>query len=112
MDKQVLPVAPWRRWVILFTVSWIPFPVNFSVALILAAAPEVAVDLSVLATTISTANTGVLAAMAVSSLIWFPIESLVGRRRTYLAAAFLFVTLFYRSGSGPNDCWLYLYMGY
>lgn len=89
MDEQVLSVAPWRRWVILFTVSWMPLLVNFSVASILAAAPEVAADFSVPTTTISTANAGVLTAMAVSSLIWFPIESLVGRRRTYLAAACL-----------------------
>ncbi|KAH6989859.1 major facilitator superfamily domain-containing protein [Ilyonectria destructans] len=89
MDDQVLSVAPWRRWVILFTVSWMPLPVNFSVASVLAAAPEVAADFSVPTTTISTANAGVIAAMAFSPLIWFPIGSLVGRRRSYLAAACL-----------------------
>ncbi|KAH6959909.1 major facilitator superfamily domain-containing protein [Ilyonectria sp. MPI-CAGE-AT-0026] len=89
MDDQLLSVPPWRRWVILFTLCWMPLPMNFAVASILAAAPEVAADFSVSTTTISTANAGVFAAMTISPLIWFPIGSLVGRRTTYLTAACL-----------------------
>ncbi|KAH7463469.1 hypothetical protein FOMA001_g18158 [Fusarium oxysporum f. sp. matthiolae] len=62
---------------------------NFAVASILAAAPEVAADFSVQTTTISIANAGVLAAMAISPLIWFLVGSLMGRRKTYLIAVCL-----------------------
>jgi MFS family permease len=89
MEESVLPVAPLRRWMILFTVSWMPLPMNFSVASILAAAPEVAASYSVETTTISITNAGVLGAMAISPFIWFPIGTLVGRRTTYLVAACL-----------------------
>jgi hypothetical protein len=45
---------------------------NFSVASILAGAPEVAADFSVQKITITITNAGILLAMVASILIWFP----------------------------------------
>lgn len=47
---------------------------------------EVASELNVPLTTISTVNAGVFVAQALSGLIWLPISTIIGRKSAYLAA--------------------------
>lgn len=47
---------------------------------------EVASDLNIPVTTITTINAGVFVAQALSGLIWLPVSTIIGRKSAYLAA--------------------------
>lgn len=101
-DKPTIHLPGWRRWVALFTVCWMTLPMNFATSSVLAAAPEVAAEFSIPATTISIANAGVFLAMAASPLIWVPIARLLGRRTAYLSAACVLCLCSVGSALAPN----------
>ncbi|KAM0323894.1 hypothetical protein ACHAQA_008475 [Verticillium albo-atrum] len=79
IDDAVVPMSPWRRWVTLFTICWLPIPMTFSTSSVLAVAPELAHEFNVPVTAISIANAGVFLAMASSPLLWVPIGRLTVR---------------------------------
>lgn len=85
-DDVVAKLSPWRRWIILFVVCWMALPVTFMSTSIMTVNPEIAATFGTQTTAISTANAGVFVAMALSSLIWLPITTIIGRRSTYLVA--------------------------
>ncbi|ROT40801.1 MFS general substrate transporter [Sodiomyces alkalinus F11] len=101
-DNPAIHLPGWRRWVALFTVCWMTLPMNFATSSILAAAPEVAAEFSIPATTISVANAGVFLAMAASPLIWVPVARLLGRRLAYLSAACVLGLCSIGSALAPN----------
>ncbi|KAF0642659.1 hypothetical protein FPSE5266_05568 [Fusarium pseudograminearum] len=86
IDDDVASIPNWRKWVILFVVCWMPLPMTFWSTAIMPATIEVASELNVPLTTISTVNAGVFVAQALSGLIWLPISTIIGRKSAYLAA--------------------------
>lgn len=76
----------WRKYLILFVVSWMTLAVTFSSTSLLPATPEIASDFSTTTETLNVINAGVLIAMGFSSFIWGPITDLFGRRSAYNAA--------------------------
>lgn len=101
-DDEVLAVGKWKRWIILFTVCWLPIPMTFATSSVLAVTPEIAKDLKVDETAIHVANAGVFVAMAMSPLIWNPVSRLMGRRKGYLLAACLLCLCSIGSALAPN----------
>ncbi|EXA34163.1 hypothetical protein NW761_014030 [Fusarium oxysporum] len=86
IDDDVAQIPTWRKWVILFVVCWMPLPMTFWSTAIMPATIEVASDLNIPVTTITTINAGVFVAQALSGLIWLPISTIIGRKSAYLAA--------------------------
>ncbi|RKK83648.1 hypothetical protein BFJ69_g2387 [Fusarium oxysporum] len=86
IDDDVAQIPTWRKWVILFVVCWMPLPMTFWSTAIMPATIEVASDLNIPITTITTINAGVFVAQALSGLIWLPISTIIGRKSAYLAA--------------------------
>ncbi|VZH92380.1 unnamed protein product [Fusarium fujikuroi] len=70
IDDDVAQIPTWRKWVILFVVCWMPLPMTFWSTAIMPATLEVASDLNIPVTTITTINAGVFVAQALSGLIW------------------------------------------
>ncbi|KAF3019259.1 hypothetical protein E8E14_005224 [Neopestalotiopsis sp. 37M] len=82
----------WRKYLILFVVSWMTLCVTFSSTSLLVATPEIAADLYTTSEILNVTNSGVLIAMGLSSLIWSPLSDIIGRRLAYnIAIFFLFV---------------------
>ncbi|KAF4496954.1 MFS transporter [Fusarium agapanthi] len=86
IDDDVAQIPSWRKWVILFVVCWMPLPMTFWSTAIMPATLEVASDLNIPVTTITTINAGVFVAQALSGLMWLPVSTIIGRRSAYLAA--------------------------
>jgi MFS family permease len=82
----------WRKYLIVFVVSWAGLVATFSSTSILIATPEIAADLSTTSEILNVTNAGVLVAMGLSSLIWSPLSDIFSRRRIYnIAILFFFV---------------------
>lgn len=82
----------WRKYLILFVVSWMTLCVTFSSTSLLVATPEISADLSTTSEILNVTNAGVLIAMGLSSLLWSPLSDIFGRRLVYnIAIFFLFV---------------------
>jgi MFS family permease len=80
----------WRKCVITFIVSWMTLVVTFSSTSLIPATPEIAAEFNTTEETLNITNMGVLFAMAYSSLIWGPLNKIIGRRMSYnLAIAML-----------------------
>lgn len=86
LDKPSFRLPKWRRYVILFTVSWMTFVITFFSTAFLTAMPEIAEEFSTTSEKIAATNSGVLIAMGFSSLFWIPIGRLIGRRWAYNCA--------------------------
>nr|AAD34564.1 unknown [Aspergillus terreus] len=82
-EKKGRDIPLWRKCVITFVVSWMTLVVTFSSTCLLPAAPEIANEFDMTVETINISNAGVLVAMGYSSLIWGPMNKLVGRRTSY-----------------------------
>lgn len=76
----------WRRYTIVFAVSWMTLAATFASTSILSAMPEIATDLSTTVEIISITNAGLLFAMGCSWLIWGPVTGFTGRIPAYNAA--------------------------
>ena len=88
-NQRSLPsnsLPTWRRYTIVFAVSWMTLAATFASTSILSAMPEIATDLSTTIETISMTNAGLLFAMGCSWLIWGPVTSFTGRIPAYNAA--------------------------
>jgi MFS family permease len=82
----------WRKYLILFVISWLTLVVTFSSTSMLIATPEIATDLSTTSEILNVTNAGVLVAMGLSALIWTPLSDLFGRKEIYnVAIFFMFV---------------------
>jgi MFS family permease len=82
----------WRKYLILFVVSWSTLVVTFSSTSLLIATPEISADLSTTSEIINVTNAAVLIAMGCSPLIWSPLSDIFGRRKIYnIAIVFMFV---------------------
>ena len=73
----------WRKNIILFVVSWMTLAVTFSSTSLLPATPEIASEFHTTPETLNVTNAGVLLAMGFSSLIWGPLNHLIGRRVSF-----------------------------
>nr|AZB53128.1 major facilitator superfamily transporter [Aspergillus terreus] len=82
-EKRGPDIPLWRKCVITFVVSWMTLVVTFSSTCLLPAAPEIAGEFDMTVETINISNAGVLIAMGYSSLIWGPMNKLIGRRTSY-----------------------------
>jgi MFS family permease len=76
----------WRKYTILFIVSWMTLAVTYSSTSLLAATNEIASEFSTTTEILDITNAGVLIAMGSSSFIWGPISEIVGRRNAYNTA--------------------------
>ncbi|RAL13744.1 putative MFS transporter [Aspergillus homomorphus CBS 101889] len=76
----------WHKSVILFIVSWMTLAVTFSSTSLLPATPEIAAEFATTTEILNVTNAGVLLAMGFSSLIWGPLNRLIGRRVAFLLA--------------------------
>ncbi|RAK73607.1 putative MFS transporter [Aspergillus fijiensis CBS 313.89] len=76
----------WHKAIVLFIVSWMTLAVTFSSTSLLPATPEIAAEFATTTEIINVTNAGVLLAMGFSSLIWGPMNALIGRRVAYLLA--------------------------
>jgi hypothetical protein len=78
------PALPkWRKYTVVFTVSWITLVVAYSSTSLLPATPEIASHFSTTVAIINATNAGVLIAMGFSWFIWGLISEIVGRRKIY-----------------------------
>ncbi|KAL4901873.1 hypothetical protein BDW74DRAFT_169846 [Aspergillus multicolor] len=82
----------WRKYVILFVVSWMTLAVTFSSTSLLPATPEIATEFNTTSETLNITNAGVLLAMGFSTLLWGPLTILIGRRVSYNIAVAVLVT--------------------
>ncbi|KAK9233969.1 major facilitator superfamily domain-containing protein [Lipomyces kononenkoae] len=88
IDDIVIQLPSWRKLLILFSVCWMGLPVIFWCTGSLTATPELAADFSSTPENINWINAGVLVAMALSSLIWLPTATLIGRKKAIIAAQY------------------------
>ncbi|KAJ5142210.1 hypothetical protein N7526_003205 [Penicillium atrosanguineum] len=79
-------IPTWRKWLILFIVSWMTLAVTFSSTSLLPATSEIATEFSTSKEILNVINAGVLIAMGFSSFIWGPVTNVFGRRVAYNAA--------------------------
>ncbi|KLU82473.1 hypothetical protein MAPG_01545 [Magnaporthiopsis poae ATCC 64411] len=100
--EVVFQIPARRRWLILSSLCWASFPLNFVSNPILAAIPEVAADLDVPATAVTNANSAVLAAMALSAFIWLPLCGILGRRTALLSSQLVVVVSLLITSLSPN----------
>lgn len=84
VGRVILPT--WRKYTILFIVSWMTLIVAYSSTSLLPATPEIASEFSTTVEIINITNAGVLIAMGLSSFTWGPIAEIAGRRVAYNAA--------------------------
>ncbi|SPN99921.1 related to MFS transporter [Cephalotrichum gorgonifer] len=92
-DGKRSQLPKWRRYVILFIVSWNCFVVITTSTSVLIATPEISAELSTTPAIINVTNSGVLLAMGLSPMIWAPLSDMFSRRIAYsLTIAFLFIT--------------------
>ncbi|PSN60172.1 putative MFS transporter [Corynespora cassiicola Philippines] len=83
----------WRKYILVFVLSWTTLGACFSSTSLLTASAEIARDLHTSKEVISLSTAGLLCAMGVSPLVWSPIASIIGRRLAYNACiAVLFGT--------------------
>ena len=86
-------IPSWRRYVILFIVSWNCHVVVATSTSVLVASPEISAELHTTPTIINITNSGVLLMMGISSWIWVPLGDWLTRRISYsLSVLLLFVT--------------------
>lgn len=86
-------IANWRRYMILFIVSWNCLVIVATSTSVLVAAPEVSKDFHTTPTIINITNSGVLLAMGISSMVWVPLGDWFTRRISYSAAtAVMFIS--------------------
>lgn len=100
--EVVFRIPARRRWLILFSLCWASFPLNFVSNPILAAIPEVAADLDAPAAAVTNANSAVLAAMALSAFIWLPLCGILGRRTALLSSQLVVVVSLLITALSPN----------
>ncbi|KAL4998182.1 major facilitator superfamily domain-containing protein [Aspergillus recurvatus] len=81
----------WRKFIILFVVSWMTLAVTFSSTSLLPATPEIALEFNTTSETLNITNAGVLLAMGLSTLLWGPLTILIGRRISYSIAVAVLV---------------------
>lgn len=86
IETTVLRLDNWRKFAILFIVSWNALVVTSTSTSVFVASPEIAVDLATTPEIINITNAGVLIAMGFSSLLWSPLAKLTSLRRSYNAA--------------------------
>lgn len=79
----------WRRYVILFIVSWNTLVVCSTSTSLLIATPEISEELLTTPEILNITNAGVLIAMGCSSLLWSPIAELSSRRIAYNVGMFV-----------------------
>ncbi|OAA59180.1 Major facilitator superfamily domain, general substrate transporter [Niveomyces insectorum RCEF 264] len=79
----------WRKYLVLFVVSWMTLVVTFSSTSLLSATPEISAALATTSEVVDITNSGVLVAMGLSVLIWSPLSDVLGRRRIYNLAIFV-----------------------
>ncbi|KAA8905669.1 putative MFS transporter [Sphaerosporella brunnea] len=75
----------------LCTASWISLAATFSSTSRFPAMPEIAQEVGTTGETISISNAGIRCAMGMSSFIWAPISSVLGRSFAYKCAIFVFL---------------------
>ncbi|KAF5866674.1 hypothetical protein ETB97_010769 [Aspergillus alliaceus] len=95
-----LPI--WRKCIILFVVSWMTLAVTFSSTSLLPATPEIAEEFNTTTETLNITNAGVLLAMGFSSLIWGPMNNLIGRRISYNLAILMLCACSAATGSAVD----------
>ncbi|KAL8382332.1 hypothetical protein RB595_006221 [Gaeumannomyces hyphopodioides] len=100
--EVVFQIPARRRWLILFSLCWASFPLNFVSNSILAAIPEVAAELNAPASAVSNANSAVLAAMALSAFIWLPLCGILGRRTALLSSQLVVIVSLLITALSPN----------
>ncbi|OKL58257.1 hypothetical protein UA08_06460 [Talaromyces atroroseus] len=87
-DPPSFGLPAWRKYLILFSVSWMTFVITFSSTALLPAMPEISSEFSISNESVAVTNSGVLLAMGFSSFLWIPIGLLIGRQRAYNLAIF------------------------
>ncbi|KAI1077901.1 putative MFS transporter [Whalleya microplaca] len=82
-ERTTTELSTWRKYFILFVVSWMAFVITSSTTSLFVATPEISTDLSTTSEIINITNAGVLVSMGLFSLIWVPLSDLFGRRKIY-----------------------------
>lgn len=86
-ERNALPT--WRRYLILFIVSWNTLIITSTSTSLLVATPEIAADIRTTEQILNITNAGVLIANGCASLFWSPFAALISRRISYNAAVFV-----------------------
>jgi MFS family permease len=87
-DPPSFGLPAWRKYLILFSVSWMTFVITYSSTALLPAMPEISSEFSIPSESVAVTNAGVLLAMGFSSFVWIPVGLLLGRQRAYNIAIF------------------------
>jgi MFS family permease len=101
-DATPTELPLWRKYVVLFIVSWMTLVITFSSTSLLVATPEIADDLSTTPETLNVTNAGVLIAMSLAVLIWPPLSDVFGRRKIYNIAIFFMTACTVGAALAPN----------
>ena len=86
-------LTTWRRYLILFVVSWNTLVITSTSTSLLVATPEISAAIDTTDQILNITNAGVLIAQGCASLFWSPFGALTSRRISYTLAVFvLFVS--------------------
>ena len=86
-------ISTWRKYMLLFIVSWNCLVVVATSTSVLVATPEISAELHTTPAIINITNSGVLLAMGISSMIWVPLGDWLTRRISYsISIAVMFIT--------------------
>ena len=82
--KYVLPT--WRKYTILFVISWMALVITWSTSSLFVATDEISAQFHTTPTVLNIMNACMLLLMGFSSLVWVPLGRIWGRERVYTGA--------------------------
>lgn len=98
--RYVLPT--WRRYTVLFVISWMALSITWSSTSLFVATNEISADFNTTPTTLNIINAAMLVLMGSSSLMWVPLGRIWGRERSYTAAIVILLGASIGTALAPN----------
>ena len=98
--KYVLP--KWRKYTILFVISWMTLVINWSTASLFVATDEISAQFGTTPTVLNIMNACMLVLMGCSSLVWVPLGRIWGRERVYTVAVVILLAASIGMAVAPN----------
>lgn len=98
--RIVLPT--WRRYTVLFVISWMALSITWSSTSLFVATNEISTDFHTTPTTLNIINAAMLLLMGSSCLVWVPLSRIWGRERSYTAAIVILLGASIGTALAPN----------
>lgn len=88
-DTPKYQLPTWRRYMVLFVISWMTLVITWTSTSLFIATDEIANEFHTTPATLNITNSAVLVLMGLSSLLWVPLGRIWGRKSSYIAATIL-----------------------